>query len=56
MTVKRTSWKAVAQALFEALAECDWSFQRVQEERIQNNIHAAQEAYVERLKAKKRKR
>jgi hypothetical protein len=51
---RKQSWKQVASALFEALAECDWSFWRVQEERVQNNISAAQEAYVERLlKAKK---
>jgi hypothetical protein len=53
---RRKSWKAVAEALFEALAECDWSFGKVQEPRVQNNISAAQNAYLERLKAKKRKR
>lgn len=54
--MKRKSWKAVASALFEAIAQCDWSFGRVQEGRIQNDISAAQDMYVERLKARTKRR
>lgn len=54
--MKRKSWKAVASALFEALAECDWSFGRAQEDRVALNLHAAQIAYEERAAYRKPRR
>lgn len=51
-----TSWKQIAKDLHDALAGCDWSYQRAQTEPVFGKIDAAMAAYDRKSKTRIKKR
>lgn len=54
--MKEPSWETVAKRLYAALADCDWSYGRVQTDRVQGQITEVMDLAIYKQRAVRRRK